>query len=165
MDPSIHSGAVIPHRGSWRPPPHSHVGAHTIKRAVSVCPHFLASISRFRLLSQDRNFFNSKSMHRPQKCEVKILNHQLRFRGNRKFNSIVVGPQMVCPVSNQVLIGKTSESLSLYEFLLNSFSHHRGDKVAGAFFKSGFPCRPNPVFQKFPIRRKRKNRRKYIWGT
>ena len=46
--------AVIRERGSWRAPPRSHVGAHTIKRAVSVCPHFLASISRFRLLSQDR---------------------------------------------------------------------------------------------------------------
>ena len=45
---------VIPDRGSWRPPPRSHVGAHTIKRAVSVCPHFLVSISRSRLLSQDR---------------------------------------------------------------------------------------------------------------
>ena len=30
---------VIPERGSWRPPPRSHLGAHTIKRAVSVCPH------------------------------------------------------------------------------------------------------------------------------
>ena len=29
---------VIPDRGSWWPPPRSHVGAHTIKRAVSVCP-------------------------------------------------------------------------------------------------------------------------------
>ena len=45
---------VIPERGSWQPPPCSHVGAHTIKRAVSVCPHCLASIPRFRLLSQDR---------------------------------------------------------------------------------------------------------------
>ena len=46
--------AVIPERGTWRPPPRSHVGAHTITRAVSVCPHFLASISLFRLSSQDR---------------------------------------------------------------------------------------------------------------
>ena len=43
-----------PPGGSWQPPPRSHVGAHTIKRTVSVCPHFLASISRCRLLSQDR---------------------------------------------------------------------------------------------------------------
>ena len=48
------SKTVIPERGSWRPPPRSNVGAHTIKHAVSVCLHFLASISRFRLLSQDR---------------------------------------------------------------------------------------------------------------
>ena len=46
--------AVIPVRGSWRPPPRSHVGAHTINLAMSVCPHFLASFLRFRLLSQDR---------------------------------------------------------------------------------------------------------------
>ena len=45
--------AVIPEHGSWRPPPRSHVGAHTIKRAVTVRPHFLASISHCRLLSQD----------------------------------------------------------------------------------------------------------------
>ena len=53
----LHSSAVItviPDRGSWRPPPRSHVGAYTIKRAVSVCPHFLASISRFHLLSKDQ---------------------------------------------------------------------------------------------------------------
>ena len=31
-------------------------------------------------------------MHRPQKREVKILNHQLQFLGNRNFNWIVVGP-------------------------------------------------------------------------
>ena len=42
------SPSVIPERGSWRPLPRSHVGAHAIKRAVSVCPHFLASISRCR---------------------------------------------------------------------------------------------------------------------
>ena len=46
--------SVIPERGSWRPPPSSHVGAHTIKRAVSAYPHFLAPISRYQLLSQDQ---------------------------------------------------------------------------------------------------------------
>ena len=51
-------------------------------------------------------------MHRSQKREVKILNHQLQFLGNRNFNWILVGPQLFCPVSNQVLIGKTSESLN-----------------------------------------------------
>ena len=34
---SVHN-VVIPDRGSWRPPPRSHVGAYTIKRAASVCP-------------------------------------------------------------------------------------------------------------------------------
>ena len=45
---------ILEHR-SWRPPPRFHAGAYAMKRAVSVCPHFLASISRCRLLSQDRN--------------------------------------------------------------------------------------------------------------
>ena len=47
-------GTVIPERGRWWPPPRSHVGAHPNKCTVSVCPHFLASISRCRLLMQDR---------------------------------------------------------------------------------------------------------------
>ena len=41
-------------RWSQRTPPRSHVGAHTIKRAMSVCSYFFASISRCRLLSPDR---------------------------------------------------------------------------------------------------------------
>ena len=72
-------------------------------------------------------------MHRPQKHELKILNHQVQFLGNRDFNWILVGPSLFCPVSNQVLIGKASESLNQYEFLLNSFPYQRGD-VAGTFF-------------------------------
>ena len=52
----LHAVPVIPDRGSWRPPPRSRVGAHTIKRAVSVCPHFLASISRFRLWAKIENY-------------------------------------------------------------------------------------------------------------
>ena len=45
-------------------------------------------------------------MDKPQKREVKILNHQLQFPGNRNFNWTVVGP-----VSNQVLIGKLVRAL------------------------------------------------------
>ena len=41
-------------RGRNRPPPLTRVDPHTTKRGVSMCPHFLASISRCRLLSQDR---------------------------------------------------------------------------------------------------------------
>ena len=40
-------------RRNW-PPPLTCVDPHTTKRGVSVCPHFLASISRCQLLSQDR---------------------------------------------------------------------------------------------------------------
>ena len=104
-------------------------------------------------------------MHRPQKREVKILNHQLQFLGNRNFNWVVVGPELFCPVGNQVLIRKISEDLNQYELLLNSLPHHGGGRVAGVFFYSGFPCRPNPLFQKSAIRRMRKNRRKYIWDA
>ena len=51
-------------------------------------------------------------MLRPQKREVKILSHPLQFLGNRNFNWIVVGSELFSPVGNQVLIGKTSESLN-----------------------------------------------------
>ena len=33
--PVCNLSTLIPERGSWRPPPRSHAGAHTIKRAVS----------------------------------------------------------------------------------------------------------------------------------
>ena len=46
----IHLTPVIPERGSWRSPPRSHVGEHTVTRAVPVRPHFLASISHCRVL-------------------------------------------------------------------------------------------------------------------
>ena len=54
---------VVPERGSWRSPLRSHVGAHTIKRAASVCPHFLASISRCRLLTGLQNYASLEAFH------------------------------------------------------------------------------------------------------
>ena len=61
----------------WRPPPRSHVGAHTIKRAVSVCPHFLASISCFRLLSQDRKLCFCRLRVKVARSRRQIKNHQI----------------------------------------------------------------------------------------
>ena len=81
---------------------------------------------------------------------MKILNHQLQFLGNRNFNWIVE---------------KLVRALINTNFYLTPF--HTTDEVEFQvrFFKSGLPCRPNPLFQKFAIRRKRKNRRKYIRGA
>ena len=45
---------VFAERGRNGPPPATRVDHHTTKRGVSVCPHFLASISRCRLFSQDQ---------------------------------------------------------------------------------------------------------------
>ena len=42
---------VFVERERKRPPPLPRVDPHTTKRGVSVCPHFLASISCWRLLS------------------------------------------------------------------------------------------------------------------
>ena len=44
---------VFPERGRNWPPPLTREDPHTTKRAVSVCPHFLASISSYRV-SDDR---------------------------------------------------------------------------------------------------------------
>ena len=44
--------AVYPDRGTFWPPPLIHVEPHTIEHGLSVCSHFLASISRYWLLSQ-----------------------------------------------------------------------------------------------------------------
>ena len=41
--------SVFAERGRKRPPPLARVDPYTTKRGVSVCPHFLASISRCRL--------------------------------------------------------------------------------------------------------------------
>ena len=55
------STAVIPERGNWRPPPRTHVGAHTIKRAVSVCPQFLVLPSQLpRNCSRGFKIFTSR---------------------------------------------------------------------------------------------------------
>ena len=43
--------AVFAERGRKRPPPLTRVDPYTTKRGVSVCPHFLASISCWRLSS------------------------------------------------------------------------------------------------------------------
>ena len=68
---------VIPERGSWRLPPRSRVGAHKIKRAVSVCPHFLASISRCRLLSQDRKLCFCRLRVKVARSRRQIQNHEV----------------------------------------------------------------------------------------
>ena len=41
---TLHRIPVSPERGSWWPPPRSHVSARIIKRAASVCPHHFPSI-------------------------------------------------------------------------------------------------------------------------
>ena len=64
-------------RGRKRPPPLNCVDPHKTKRGVSVCPHFLASISCWRLLSQDRELCFPRLRAKEAQGKRQIQNNKL----------------------------------------------------------------------------------------
>ena len=69
--------AVFAERGRKRPPPLTRVDPHTTERSVSVCPYFHASISRCRLLSQDRELCFSRLRIKEARSRRQIQNDKI----------------------------------------------------------------------------------------
>ena len=69
--------AVFAERGRIRLPPLTRVDPHTTKRGVSMCPHFLASISCCWLLSQDRELCYSRLRVKEARSRRQIQNDKI----------------------------------------------------------------------------------------
>ena len=76
---------VLTDNGHFRPPPLTRVDPHATKRGMSMCPDFFTSISRCRLLSQDKKLCFSRlrakeAGNRRQIRTNKISDVQISFR-------------------------------------------------------------------------------------
>ena len=69
--------SVFAERGRKRPPLLTRVDPHTTKRGVSVGPHFLASISRSRLLSRDREICFTRLRVKDARSRRQIQNYKI----------------------------------------------------------------------------------------
>ena len=66
-------------RGNFRPLPLTRMKPHTTKHGVSVYPHFLASISRCRVLRQDRELCFSRLRVKKARSRRQIKNDKMYY--------------------------------------------------------------------------------------